>query len=109
MHLGFLAWLARELLPFENGQGFVSVAWGVYGAILLIAGLRKNLLALRMVGLGTLMVVVAKLFMVDLARLETIWRVLLFVGFGGVFLLLSYYFPKLWKKDAGIPEDTTHE
>lgn len=104
VHLGFLAWLAHELLPLENGQGFVSVAWGVYGALLLIAGLRRNLHALRLVGLGTLMLVVAKLFLVDLARLETIWRVLLFVGFGGVFLALSYYFPKLWKKDAGVAE-----
>ncbi len=101
VHFGFLAWLAHELLPLENGQGLVSIAWGLYGAILLIAGLRRNLHALRLVGLGTLMLVVAKLFMVDLARLETIWRVLLFVGFGGVFLALSYYFPKLWKKDAG--------
>ena len=106
IHLGFLAWLARELLPLENGQGFVSVAWGVYGAILLIVGLRKNLHTLRLVGLGTLMLVVAKLFVVDLARLETIWRVLLFVGFGGVFLALSYYFPKLWKKDAGGRPET---
>jgi uncharacterized membrane protein len=103
-HLGFLAWLARELLPLENGQGFVSVAWGVYGALLLIAGLRKNLHALRLVGLGTLMLVVAKLFLVDLARLETIWRVLLFVGFGAVFLALSYYFPRLWK--VGSKEET---
>ena len=108
VHLGFLAWLAHELLPLENGQGFVSVAWGVYGALLLIAGLRRNLHLLRMVGLGTLMLVVAKLFIVDLARLETIWRVLLFVGFGGVFLALSYYFPKLWKKPEAA-EDITCE
>jgi len=40
---------------------------------------------------------VAKLFIVDLSELETIWRVLLFMGFGAIFLLLSYYFPKLWR------------
>jgi len=43
------------------------------------------------------MVLVAKMFMVDLAELETIWRVLLFIGFGGAFLALSYYFRALWK------------
>jgi len=100
-HVGFLAWLARELLPLENGQGYISVAWGVFGAILLITGLRRNVHLARLVGLGTLMLVVAKMFVVDLARIETIWRVLLFIGFGGVFLALSYYFPKLWKKNAG--------
>jgi uncharacterized membrane protein len=40
---------------------------------------------------------VAKLFLVDLAKLQAIWRVLLFMGFGAAFLALSYYFPSLWK------------
>ena len=102
VHVGLLAWLGRELLPFDDGQGYISVAWGAYGAILLIVGLRRNVHAVRVVGLGTLMLVVAKLFVVDLARLETIWRVLLFVGFGGGFLALSYYFPKLWKKSPEV-------
>jgi len=107
VHLALLAWLARELVPLENGQGFVSIAWGIYGALLLIAGLRKNLRLVRLVGLGTLMLVVAKLFMVDLARLETIWRVLLFVGFGGALLALSYYFPNMWKKAESVENDAS--
>ena len=89
--------MARELAPTVDGQGYLTIAWGVYGAALLILGLRLNYSRLRQVALGTLMLVVAKLFIVDLAELETIWRVLLFMGFGGVFLLLSYYFPKLWR------------
>ncbi len=32
-----------------------------------------------------------KLFLVDLAEVEALWRVLLFLGFGGLFLALSYY------------------
>ena len=34
---------------------------------------------------------VGKLFLVDLIDVEAIWRVLLFLGFGGLFLALSYY------------------
>src|SRR5215218_6445404 len=30
-------------------------------------------------------------FLVDLIDVEAIWRVLLFLGFGGLFLALSYY------------------
>ena len=105
VHLAVLAWLARELLAFDNGQGYVSIVWGGYGALLLIAGLRRNVHGLRLTGLGTLMLVVAKLFVVDLTQLETIWRVLLFVGFGGVFLALSYYFPKLWKAESKTDPD----
>ena len=105
-HLSILAWFARELSPLENGQGYVSAAWGVYGAILLVAGLRLSLVRMRQVALGTLLLVVAKLFLIDLAKLETIWRVLLFMGFGGVFLVLSYYFQKLWRDK---PEESTPE
>ena len=47
--------------------------------------------------MGTLLIVVGKLFLVDLVELETIWRILLFLGFGGLFLILSYYFRVLWK------------
>jgi uncharacterized membrane protein len=99
-HLAILAWFARELSPLENGQGYVSAAWGIYSALLLVAGLRFNLTRMRQVALGTLLLVVGKLFIVDLSELETIWRVLLFMGFGAVFLLLSYYFPKLWKGEV---------
>ena len=49
----------------------------------------------RILGSATLLLVVAKLFLVDLAALETIWRVLLFMGFGALFLLLSYLLKNL--------------
>ena len=42
-------------------------------------------------GLGTLLLVVGKLFVVDLAAVGTIWRIALFLGFGVVFLVLSYF------------------
>jgi uncharacterized membrane protein len=39
---------------------------------------------------------VAKLVLHDLSQVEAIWRILLFLGFGGVFLAISYYVPDLW-------------
>ncbi len=97
VHLAFLGWLWRELSILTNGNGFVTVAWGIYGATLLIIGLQRDLAHFRLFGLGTLLLVVAKLFLVDLTALEAIWRILLFLGFGGLFLFLSYYFRALWK------------
>jgi uncharacterized membrane protein len=41
--------------------------------------------------MATLFLVVAKLFWVDLAQLQALWRILLFIGFGGVLMLLGYY------------------
>jgi len=73
------------------------MAWGFYGVTLMVAGLRRDLAELRIAGLGTLLLVVAKLFLVDLTEVKAIWRILLFLGFGGLFLFLSYYFRALWK------------
>lgn len=99
-HIAFLTFLGFELSRLDNGQGWISLSWGVYGIILLLIGLRMNIQRFRLVGMGTLLLLVGKLFLVDLAHLETIWRVLLFIGFGGIFLVLSYYFKSLWKKDT---------
>lgn len=105
IHVAVLGWLLRELSTFSHGQGYVTIAWGIYAVTLLVAGLRMNSIQLRNVAMGTLLVVVGKLFLVDLAELETIWRVLLFLGFGGLFLFLSYYFQALWKSTPG-PSDS---
>jgi hypothetical protein len=96
-HIAFLGWFLSEFTPLENGQGYVTIAWGVYSSILLITGLMKDNNRLRNVAMVTLFVVVGKLFLVDLAKLEVLWRILLFMGFGGLFLFLSYYFQDLWK------------
>jgi uncharacterized membrane protein len=108
-HVMTLAWLLRELLPF--GSGYVTLAWGFYGIVLLILGLRLDQSLLRWGGLSTLFLVVFKLFVFDLTGLEPIWRILLFMGFGVVFLALSYFFRNLWKtsrtplRKASIPEE----
>jgi uncharacterized membrane protein len=102
-HIGALGWLAYELSQLANGEAWVSVSWGIYGAVLLVLGLRMDINRLRLTALGTLMLLVCKLFLIDLARLETIWRVLLFIGVGGAFLVLSFYFKSLWKGDGGKP------
>ncbi|UCE24611.1 MAG: DUF2339 domain-containing protein, partial [Candidatus Zixiibacteriota bacterium] len=99
-HLLLMGWLLSELSTLPEGQGYVTIAWGVLGAILLIFGLRRNDHRLRLVALGTLFAVVGKLFLIDLAHIEAIFRILLFMGFGGVFLALSYYFRSLWKSDS---------
>ena len=97
VHLALLVWFVRELDSLEYGQGLITICWGVYAVVLLIAGLHFNEGFLRTLGVGTVLLVVGKLFLVDLATLETLWRILLFLGFGIAFLLLSYFFRTLWR------------
>lgn len=69
----------------------VTASYAVLGTALLISGrTRPEAVTIRKVGGATLILVVARLFIVDLARVETIWRVLLFMGCGALFLFTSH-------------------
>lgn len=100
-HAGFLAWWLRELSGISNGQGYVSLVWGAYAIALLVAGMLRGEDTVRTTGLVTLLVVVAKLFLVDLASVEALWRIMLFLGIGGLLLVLSYYFRSFWVARTG--------
>lgn len=90
-HIALLAWFFSELSALNNGQAYVSVCWGVYAIGLLIYGFTKEMQEIRLAAMGTIFLVVGKLFLIDLSQLQAIWRILLFIGFGAVFLLISYY------------------
>jgi uncharacterized membrane protein len=69
----------------------VTASFAIAGTVMLIFGReRKEAATLRRLGGVTLVVVVARLLMVDLAQVETIWRVLLFLGCGTLFLFTSH-------------------
>ncbi len=105
-HLSFLSLLWRELHALPNGNAFVTIAWGALACALLLAGIRLDRNApLLYMGAGTLVLLVGKLFLVDLVGLEAIWRVLIFLGIGGLFLALSYYFQNVLKRTALLGED----
>lgn len=90
-HGAMLQWIWREFSGLPGGEGIVSALWGVYGVALLVVATLRGWSMLQTVAKLTLLVLVAKMFLVDLRALEALWRVLLFSGLGGLFLLLSYY------------------
>jgi hypothetical protein len=100
IHAAFLGWLWRELSVLPDGDAYVTVAWGLYTVALLVAGLLLARSRLVIVGMATLLLVVAKLLLVDLISLDAMWRILLFLGFGGIFLVLSYYLQALWRASS---------
>ncbi len=69
----------------------VTASYALIGTVLLVAG--KNIADrtwIRRLGGLTLILVVGRLLVVDLAGVETIWRVVLFLGIGALFLFTSY-------------------
>ncbi|MDB4950983.1 MAG: putative rane protein [Gemmatimonadetes bacterium] len=99
VHALFMAWIWSVLSPFS--EGFVTVAWGAYALGMLVYAMRAGSTVMERTAVGTLLVVVAKLFLVDLARVEALWRVLLFMGMGLVFLFLSYALQSRFKARGG--------
>jgi uncharacterized membrane protein len=105
-YAGLLGWFFRELSPVDNGQALVTGAWAVCGIGLVVAGLRQRQQELRMAGLATFVLVVGKLFIVDLAELDPIWRILIFLVVGAGFLVLGFFVPSLWRP---IKSEQGHE
>lgn len=104
-YIGLLGWLWRDLVALPSGQAYVSIAWGICALTALVLGWQRDADGIRNAGLITLLIVVGKLFIIDLAKLEAIWRILLFLGFGGLLLLLSYFFPSLWRPKSEPEEN----
>lgn len=90
-YAGFLSWLVWRFEPLAGGQGIASAAWGASAVILLGAGVATKRPTLRFAGLATLAAVVIKLVLVDLSALDAGLRILIFLGFGGLFLVLGHW------------------
>jgi hypothetical protein len=99
-----LRWTWTVLDPLSGGGALVSVAWGVLsaallaGPALLLAPSPREVGSAGLVywsskaGYAVLALVVAKLFLYDLAAVDPILRILLFCGFGTAFLIAAYLF-----------------
>ena len=85
-------------LAWMHGVG-LSVLWTVYGAALLGWGWIRDAARVRYAALGLLGVVVLKVFLVDLAAVEAIYRVLSFAVLGLVLLGVSF----LYQRRRAVP------
>jgi hypothetical protein len=101
-HILFLIFLFCVFGFLKNGQGIVSFLWGIYAVFLLILGLRYKFDLLRKTAMATLFLVVAKLFLIDLIAVKAIWRIVLFLSFGGLLLIISYYIQALVRRKSDM-------
>lgn len=100
-HAGLLAWYCRELTMLPGApDAYVTLAWGLTGAMMFVIGLRWDHLYLIRGGVASLFLMVAKLLVWDLTGLDPAWRILLFLGFGSLLLLLGYHLRNLWNPRA---------
>ena len=79
----------------QTSQLALSAFWAVLGFGSLVAGLVRNIKWLRLAGLGLLALAVGKVFIVDLAALESIWRVASFLALGLLLLAGAFAYQKV--------------
>ena len=82
-------------------QTALSVFWGLLGFIAMTVAARKHWRYVWIVGASLMIVVVAKLFLIDLSNVGTIARITSFLTVGALLLVTGYMAP--------LPPRRTHE
>lgn len=86
--------LLATLLFHEVSGSMLTVAWGLEGIALLIAGFPLSDRVLRISGLTLFLVCVLKLFLWDLRHLETLYRIFSFIVLGLMLVSVSWIYTR---------------
>ncbi|MFN0085155.1 MAG: DUF2339 domain-containing protein [Blastocatellia bacterium] len=91
-----IPWNAIERLNNEKHLSMTGM-WIGFGILLFLTGLARRLSLLRRAGLAWLGVAIVKVFLVDLASLDQIYRVISFVVLGAILLAVSFLYQRAQK------------
>jgi hypothetical protein len=86
--------LLSVLLYYEVSGSMLTVAWGIEGIALLIAGFPLNDRVQRLTGLALFLVCILKLFVYDLRHLETMYYILSFIVLGLMLVSVSWLYTR---------------
>jgi uncharacterized membrane protein len=84
----------------QGGQLLLSAFWSATGVAAVVAGLVADRRRLRLGGLGLLGIAIFKVFLVDLATLESIYRVGSFVGLGLLLIGCAFAYQRVRREVA---------
>lgn len=72
-----------ELRSFSNAETYAySIVWLVAALALFLVGIRMGRQYIRYAGLGVMVLVISKVFLLDMADLEGLYRIASFIGLG---------------------------
>ena len=89
-----VALVAAVMLREQVSGGMLTLSWSLEGIVLLAAGFAARERMLRLSGLTLLLLCIGKVFFFDLRNLETMYRILSFIGLGVVLLLVSWIYTR---------------
>jgi uncharacterized membrane protein len=82
-----------QILASTLVQTSLSIFWATLALITMLIAARQQRRIVWMAGAGLLVIVIAKLFLVDLSRIGSIERIVSFVGVGLLMLIVGYLSP----------------
>jgi uncharacterized membrane protein len=97
---GFL-WATDTQRSFQNAHTVVSVVWAAVAFGLVFTGFRRQAAHIRLGGLALFVAALAKLFVYDLARLESTARAVSFIAVGLILLVSGIVYRELSLRAAG--------
>ena len=77
----------------------ITLLWVVFGITLFVYGIVKEIKISKLVGTGLILLAILKAFFFDLANLDSIYRIVLFLVLGVILFGLSYFYQSKNKKD----------
>jgi uncharacterized membrane protein len=83
------------LSAHQQGQMVLSIFWALVGVGTIVVGLRRDWDIARLAGLAVLGLSVAKVFLLDLATLTSLYRVVSFIGLGLLLLVGAFIWQRL--------------
>lgn len=95
LYYSLMATVLLTIVLFHEVSGSMhTVAWGVEGVGLLVAGFPLRDRNLRLSGLSLFLICIMKLFFYDLRNLETMYRILSFIVLGLIMVSVSWIYTR---------------
>jgi uncharacterized membrane protein len=79
----------------------LSIIWAAYGGAMLGIGLWRGNRLLRVMALGLLAITIVKVFLLDLASLDRIYRIISFIVLGAILLAVSFLYQQWQRRESG--------
>lgn len=92
-HYAGVDWSAQAMLHSRLAQASLSVVWALCAVAIMVGSNRLQARQVWLAGAALMGVVVAKLFMVDLADRGGLYRIISFIAVGMLLLLVGYFAP----------------
>ena len=92
-HITGVAWDSSALMNSVGVQSTLSIYWAILGLTGMMLGARRGNRSIWIVGAALMVVVVLKLFVIDLGNTGTVARIISFLGVGIMLLFVGYVSP----------------